>query len=87
MKKTQEQIEAEITEKRAIINGNLDLLKQGDWIARKGYKELAEIIHAKFPDEAMPIYNKYLAHETEAQRLRDENNVLEEEIAELEQQL
>lgn len=84
---TREQIEEQITEKRAILNGNLNLLEQGDWIARKAYKELAEIIHRQFPDEDMPIYNKYLAHETEAQRLRDENNVLEKEIAKLEQRL
>lgn len=82
-----EQIEEQIANLNAIRNGNLDLLQQGDYHARKLVAELCGIIKAQFPEVAMPVYDKYCEMERKAQEFRNQNNELEKQIEELEKQL
>ena len=80
MTKSKEQL---IEEKEAEINGLQNLLAQGDYKARKLIAELGAIIREQFPEAEMPVYEGYLAAETQAQTFRDRINELQEEIDEL----
>lgn len=79
-----EEKQALIEEKQAEINGLQDLLKQGDYKARKEISEIYSIIKAQFPSVATPVYDKYAQVEAQAQQFRNRINELEEEIKELE---
>lgn len=72
-----------IEQKQTEINGLMNLLKQGDYKARKLIAELGAIIREQFPNAEMPVYESYLEAETKAQQFRDRINELEEEIEEL----
>lgn len=77
-------VEEQIKEKQAEINGLQNLLAQGDYKARKLIAELGAIIREQFPEAEMPVYEGYLASETQAQTFRNRINELQEEIKELE---
>lgn len=63
-------------EKSAKRNALQNLLEQNDYTARKVAFEVAEIIKEKFPDVAMPEYDKYQAVEEQAKQFRAELNTL-----------
>ena len=74
----QEQREQELAEmqKQCKKNELNQLLQQKDYMARKVAFEVAEIIKTKFPDVAMPEYEKYQAVEEQAKQFRAELNTL-----------
>lgn len=80
---TEEEKQKKIEELQGEICAFTNLLEQGDYKARKLIAELGSIIRAKFPDADMPMHDKYLAAENEAQHFRNEINRLEKEIEEL----
>lgn len=73
-----------IEEKRGQILEFKNLLEQGDYKARKLILEICRVVKKNFPDEDMPVFEKYEAVELEAEEFRAKINVLEDEIKELE---
>lgn len=65
------------------MNGLQDLLRQGDYKARKEIDEIFTIIKTQFPDIATPVHDKYAADEAKAQQFRDRINELQALIDEL----
>lgn len=57
-------------QKQAEINAYRNLLEQNDYIGRKVAFEVAALFKAQFPNAYMPVYEKYLATEEQANSFR-----------------
>jgi len=64
-------------QKQAEINAYRNLLEQNDYTGRKVAFEVAALFKAQFPNVPMPVYEKYLATEEQANDFRQAINELE----------
>jgi hypothetical protein len=65
-------------EKHSEINAYKNLLEQNDYIGRKVAFEVAALFKAQFPNISMPIYEKYLETESQANTFRSALEELED---------
>lgn len=64
-------------ERQAQIRLNKSLLEQNDYIARKVVFEIAAVLKKQFSNASMPMYEKYLKIENQANELRAEIETLQ----------
>lgn len=71
--------------KQEEINGEVaafrNLLEQNDYIGRKVAFEVAALFKAQFPNVSMPIYEKYLETESQAESFRASIETLKNTVA------